>query len=119
MKTIFVSRRGNSDQIKLRDSDGNDPGNENLTTSVAPGDKVKWAIDPQHGNLHSLQGIEKKDGTPFDLLAKDPSRQSDGSYLGNVKSDNSLQGKEEAYLVRYKLTEEGPTMASDPKLKMT
>ena len=31
-KTIYVSKVPNSKKIKLRDSDGNDPGNDDLTT---------------------------------------------------------------------------------------
>ncbi len=38
IKTIYISRFSNTKKIKLRESDGNDPGNDDLTTYVSTGD---------------------------------------------------------------------------------
>lgn len=115
---IYVSRNGNSQNIKLRDSNGDDPGNDQVTTVVDEGDTVIWALDPDGSNLYSLNGVEKKASSQVDLLKKQPAPQSDGTYKAKVKKKDSLKGKKESYYIKYKITADGSILCDDPKLKM-
>jgi hypothetical protein len=45
MPTIYVSRNGNSNKLKLRDSENHNPGDDDLTTFVNPNDYVTWVLD--------------------------------------------------------------------------
>jgi hypothetical protein len=115
---IYVSRKGKSDKIKLRDSEGNNPGSDKVTTLVDRGDTVIWMLDPKGSNLHSLNGVEKKPSSRVNLLKDHPKEQKDGSYEAKVKDKKKLKGKHESYYIKYKLTKDGTILCDDPRLKM-
>lgn len=123
--TIYVSRNGNSYNLKLRDSLGNNPGNDNLTTSVSPGDSLIWCLDPTGSNLTSLNGVNKTvDGDPsfnpnsIDLIAAPGTHSVDGIYYGTVVSPSPGSGKFENYKIGFKVPNDDNVHWDDPKLQM-
>ncbi|NJN42848.1 MAG: hypothetical protein HC811_12065 [Flammeovirgaceae bacterium] len=87
MPTIYVSRKGNSHNLRLRDSQGHDPGNSDLETDIRAGETVTWELDPRAGDpnfpqykpIASIEHIEKVDGSShpryngsIQLLTADP-----------------------------------------------
>lgn len=114
-KTIYVSRISGSKKIKLRDSDGNDPGNDDLTTYVSTGDTVKWELDTDSG-LDSLLGIKKKDDS-YQLLKEDP-KGSGGIFTGQVVDVSPGKDKKEKYKIGYKLPNDKDEHWNDPKLQI-
>ena len=120
MPTIFVSRNGNSNNLKLRDSQGRNPGNEDLTTGVDPGDTVIWELDENSG-VHSLEGVRKKedrDPNSADLFAGPPARNTDGRIQARIVGQSPGKGKTLSYDIGFKLTADGETLWIDPKLQM-
>ena len=120
---IYVSRNGQSNNIKLRDSEGHNPGNDNITTDVGLGDKIIWQLDSNSG-LTSLDGIKQTEPTDpsFDpnavnLLVSTPSG-SNGVYTGTVVSTSPGKGKYEKYKVGYTVPGTGRTQWDDPKLQI-
>lgn len=121
---IYVSRNGQSMQLKLRDSEGNNPGNDKLTTHVKPNDIVEWHLDPDELDIASIISVNKKvpgdpsyDPNSVDLLVKDPTP-SDGVFSGTVKSISPGIGKFEDYKIGFKIQLDGPTYYDDPKLQI-
>lgn len=120
MPTIYVSRNGNSNQLKLRDNQGHNPGNEDLTTEVDPGDTVIWELDENSG-LHSLEGVrakEENDPERTNLFAGAPKRNSDGRIEARIVDQSPGKGKYQSYDIGFKITTDGETMWIDPKLQM-
>lgn len=117
-KTIYVSRNGQSNNIKLRDSEGHNPGNDKITTDVNPGDIVIWEVDPNENDIYALKGIAKKSDSPANLLTGTPQLQSNGSYSGQVVSNTNMTDQIEKYDVSYQIVVNGPTFTDDPKLRM-
>lgn len=115
---IYVSRKGNSSQIKLRDSEGHNPGNDKITTLVDRGNTIVWMLDPKGSNLYSLNGVEKKPSSRVNLLKDHPKEKKDGSFEAKVKDKKKLRGQEERYYIKYKLTKDGTILCDDPRLKM-
>ena len=116
--TIYVSRNGNSKNVKLRDSLGNNPGNNKLKTHVDPNDTIIWKIDPKEYNLFSLTGIKRKPSSGSILLKNPPLQQKDGSFKAEVISATNMGGRVEIYDVSFQIEAGGPVLTSDPKLKM-
>jgi len=124
MPTIYVSRNGNSKQLKLRDSEGHNPGNDNLTTNVNPGDTVQWMLDPNGSNLTSLNGVNKAvpgdssyDSNSIDLLVSGTTS-SNGVYTGTVVSPSPGSGKYEKYVIAFMVPGDNTIYYDDPKLQM-
>ena len=116
-RKIFISK-GTDDGLKLRDSEGHDPGNDHLTTNVSPGDTVYWEIDPRDPSIYAIKGIVKKDNSPANLLTGPPVK--DGNkYKWTVFDNPALRGQEEYYYIKYKITEGGSIKHDDPKMRMT
>lgn len=115
---IYVSRNGKSKNLKLRDSNGKNPGNDKITTDVDRGDTVIWELDPKGSNLFSLNGVEKKQSSAYDLLEGPPVPQKNGSYKGKVKKKKKLIGKKESYYIKYKIKKDDHIRTDDPKLKI-
>ncbi len=118
---IYVSRNGRSNNIKLRDSEGHNPGNDNVTTDVSPGDTIIWQLDSDSG-LTSLDGVTKTvasdpsfDPNGVDLLVSTPSG-SNSVYTGTVVSISPGRGKFENYKVGYTVPGTNGTQWDDPKL---
>jgi hypothetical protein len=123
MTTIFASRKGQSLELKLRDSQGHDPGNENLTTDVKPNNKIQWMLDENSG-LESLDGIYKvvegdncfeKGAT--DLLVSEPIKKGK-VYEGTIVSESPGYGKFEKYKIAFKVFGDEEIYFADPKLQM-
>jgi len=112
-RIIFVSKNGNS--IKLRDSEGHNPGNDDITTLVSPGDKVKWKLD-NNSNLFSIESVQKSSGTT--LWESPPADNGNGVYVATIKNDRNLDGKTENYTISYKVTRDGGVKSDDPRLKV-
>lgn len=124
MPTIYVSRNGNSYQLKLRDSEGHNPGNDDLTTTVNPGDMVTWMLDPSGSNLTSLNAVNKTvpgdqsyDANSVDLLASGTSS-TNGVYTGTVVSPSRGIGKYEKYKIGFMVPGDSTIYYDDPKLQM-
>lgn len=114
-KTIYVSRIKGTNRIKLRDSDGNNPGNTNLTTLVNTGDTVEWKLDENSG-LEAIIEIKKK-WLSRQLLKVKP-KESKGVWRGTVIDVSPGKGKYEKYNIAYKIKGNSSRRWSDPKLQM-
>lgn len=122
-RIIYVSRRGQSDQLKLRDNEGNDPGNDDLTTKVDPGDSVVWQLDDNSGlsELTGVRNVEAGDRSynpqSVNLLTSRPhSRQ--GKWEATVVSPSPGKGKFGLYMIGYKVQGSNDELWSDPRLEM-
>jgi len=120
---IYISRNGQSNNIKVRDSEGHDPGNDNITTDVSPGDTVIWQLDSNSG-LTSLDGITRTvssdhsfDPNAVDLLVSTPSG-SNSVFTGTVVSTSPGRGKYEKYKIGYTVPGTIGTQWDDPKLQI-
>ena len=120
---IYVSRKGQSNNIKLRDSEGHNPGNDNVTTTVSLNDIIIWQLDSNSG-LTSLDGITKTVATDpsFDpkaviLLVSTPSG-SNNVYTGTVVSISPGKDKYENYKIGYTVPGTNGTQWDDPKLQI-
>lgn len=124
-KTIFVSRKGQSNNIKLRDSEGHQGGHGNsgndddITTDVNHGFAVVWELDPNDHpvSLHSLNGIFKKSDSPADILVATPAFYS-GQYQATIVRNPALDNQIETYNIKYQVVDGGEILEDDPKLKL-
>lgn len=124
MPTIYVSRNGNSYQLKLRDSEGHNPGNDDLTTTVNPGDTVTWMLDPNDNGLTSINAVNKTvpgdpsyDSNSVDLLVSGTSS-TNGVYTGTVVSPSPGNAKYEKYKIGFMVPNDPTIYYDDPKLQM-
>ena len=124
MPTIYVSRNGSSTQLKLRDSEGHNPGNDDLTTMVSPGDTVTWMLDPNENGLTSLNAVNKTvpgdpsyDSNSVDLLVSGTTS-NNGVYTGNVVPTSPGNGKYEKYKIGFMIPGSNQIYFDDPKLQM-
>ena len=114
---ILKNSTSNPPKIKLKDSEGHDPGNDDITTTVDAGDTVTWIPDIASG-IASLAGIRKKNVSGNnDLLAGNASP-SGANYVGTIKSPSPGKNKVEKYEIGFKITGSDQTHWDDPKLKM-
>ena len=139
MPTIYVSQNGNSGTLKLRDSEGHNPGNDDLTTDVASGDTVTWVVDPDASGPNAIYSIESitysppEDGPPPKYQRSTPvlyqtingekqvngnAAKVNGVMTGYVDSGISADTIEN-YQIGYKKVQNGDTLYDDPRLKMT
>ncbi len=124
MPTIYVSRNGSSYQLKLRDSEGHNPGNDDLTTTVVPGDTVTWMLDPNENNLTSINAVNKTvpgdpsyDSNSIDLLVSGTSS-TNGVYTGTVVTTSPGNGRYEKYKIGFMVPGDSTVYYDDPKLQM-
>jgi hypothetical protein len=128
MPTIYVSRNGNSFNLKLRDSEGHGDGSDDLNTTVNAGDTVIWQIDPTDPDISSLASIsgtvKGNDPNQTNLLTGLPGRTYDpsfpgGSYFsGTVVSPSPGVGKFENYQIGFTVPGDTTTYYDDPKITM-
>jgi hypothetical protein len=132
MPTIYVSRRGNSTNLRLRDSEGHDPGNDQITTMVDAGDTVTWELDPNasppakpgYFPIFEIISIRKADSSQpqylnsIEVLVSDPGAPVNGVVTGQVKSPSPGRGKFENYNIAYRLTPGGDILTDDPVMQM-
>lgn len=116
--TIWVSRHGTTNGIKLRDSEGHNPGNDHITTDVSPGDIITWKLEPSNSGLSSLDGVRKKSTSPNNLLTGAPRGNGRNEYTATVVSPSPGKDKVEDYEVGYTISGESDTRWDDPKIKM-
>ncbi|OMP30756.1 hypothetical protein [Mangrovimonas sp. DI 80] len=107
----------NPPKLKLKDSLGDDPGNDNLTTEVSTGDIITWVPDYSSG-ISSLTGITKKPDSDYDLLNQDPLKDSSGNYVGSVVSTSPKKGAIETYSIGFTIDGDSASYSDDPKLKI-
>lgn len=123
MPTIYVSRNGNSYQLKLKDSEGHDPGNDNLTTDVNAGDVVTWQLADNSG-LSSIYAIEQVTSADQSFnpnginLLNNVNRGVDGSFSATVVSPSPGRGKFENYKIGFTVPNDSTVYWDDPKLQM-
>ena len=121
-RIIYVSRNGKSNQLKLRDNQGHDPGNNDLTTDVDPNDSIVWKLDTNSG-LTEITGIKPSDSSQpayrgsQDLLAAPPNN-NNGIWEATVVSSSPGPGKFENYMIGYKIPNDDTEYWDDPKLQM-
>ena len=125
-RTIYVKRNGQSFQLKLRDSEGHNPGNDRLTTNVDVDDTVVWELDTNSG-LSSIAGIEKVTSADpsynpaaVTLLKNDLTHVS-GKFQASVVSVSPGPGKFENYKIGFTVPNDpvpGTVHWDDPKLQM-
>lgn len=113
---IYVSRVGNSNNIKLQDSEGHNPGNDNITTDVNPGDTLFWQLD-QNSGLSSLDGVRMKTNSQNNLL-NSITQVAPNIFTATVVSTSPGSGKIETYEVGYKVLGGSNILWDDPKLRM-
>ncbi|HLO37443.1 MAG TPA: hypothetical protein VK173_03075 [Lacibacter sp.] len=125
MPTIYVSVNGNSTNLRLRDSEGNNPGNDQLTTTVNPNDTVIWEVDPTPppgaNAIYCIDNVYKKpnnDPNNITLLTGNPSNQGNGVFQATVVATSPGSGKQESYNIDYQITAGSSVLTDDPKLQM-
>lgn len=125
-RTVYVSLQGtgNSTNLRLRDSEGDD-GINDITTNVDPNDVVQWVVDstPPSGAtaIYSIQNVYKKqnnDPLNVSLLTADPTNIGNDVWQGTVVSTSPGAGSRERYNIDYKRTATDSTQTDDPKLQM-
>lgn len=120
-KIIYVSRNGNSHQLKLRDKDHN-PGNNKLETGVDPNDTILWQLDEDSG-LAEITGVKESDSSQpqyrgsQNLLAGDVTKKN-GVWEGRVVSKSPGKNKFENYMIGFKIPGDDKEYWDDPKLIM-
>ncbi|CAM4124513.1 hypothetical protein [Gillisia limnaea] len=121
-RIIYVSRNGRSHQLKLRDNQGHNPGNNKLSTDVEPSDAVQWQLDTNSG-LEAITGIKPSDSSKpayrgsQDLLAAPP-KNNNGIWEATVVSTSPGRGKFENYMIGFKIPNDTTEYWDDPKLQM-
>lgn len=114
-RTIYVSRKNDtSHHIKLRDSEGNNPGNDKITTLVDTNDTVTWELDTDSG-LTAITKVHKKSDT-HQLLTAEPHKGNSGKWVGTVVGTSPGKGKEEKYKIYYTIGDK--EYHDDPILQM-
>lgn len=123
--TIYVKlKEGESDKIRLRDSQGHMANDSNITSKVKTDDTVTWQLDNASG-LSEITGIkysapEKgKYQNSVKLWDKEPKQNKDGSWTVTITNDSTRKGKHQNYMVGYKIMGSDEEHWEDPKLLMT
>ncbi|PTB96025.1 hypothetical protein [Marivirga lumbricoides] len=114
-RIIKVSKKSDSNELYLTDSEGNKGGT--ITTKVRPGDNVIWELDPD-GGVDYIIGILKKpvsgstnvlSSTPTPVDPNDPKT----AWQGTV--EESVTGSE-IYDIAYMI--EGQSYIGDPVIEV-
>lgn len=119
---IYVSRNGRSNELKLRDNQGHNPGNNKLDTDVRPNDTVRWQLDENSG-LSEITGIRESDTTQeqyrhsLNLLAG-PARNKKGIWEATVVPNSPGKDKFQNYMIGFKVPGDDTEYWDDPKLIM-
>ena len=131
-RTIYVSRHGaGSHNLRLRDSEGNNPGDDNLTTSVDSGDTVQWVLDPNSNTPQSgyfpiasivsiaysapTAGPPPKYKNSIRLIVPDPTNNNPAKiWSGNVL--NPAPAGFEDYTIGFTVPNDSVTYYDDPKM---
>ena len=121
-RTVYVSRNGQSNQLKLRDSEGHNPQNDNLTTDVDPGDTVTWQLDTNSG-LTSIEAVQQVTSTDpsynsasVNLMSILPT--STNGFTGTIVTPSPGVTKFEQYKIGFKVPNDTTVYWDDPKLIM-
>jgi hypothetical protein len=134
---IFVSRAGNSAQLRLRDNRNNpespNPPNNpaNIQTDVGAGEEIIWELDPRStskpaepgyfpiGSLVGVRQTSSADNPQYNgsvsVLSKNPVKQADGTIIGSVPSPSAGKGHFTNYEITFTLPD-GSQHTEDPKI---
>lgn len=107
----------NPPKVKIKDSEGNDPGNEDITTKVDAGATVTWIPDLASG-ITSLTGIRKKKDKGGDDLLDGVPTTSNGNLVGKIVSPSPGKDKKEKYEIGFKIDGDSNEYWTDPVLQM-
>lgn len=122
MPTIYVSRNGQSKQLKLRDSEGHNPGNDQLTTDVVPGDTVTWQLDTNSGltGITAIVMVTSADPSynPNGINLISNIVQSNGEFTATIVSPSPGRDKFENYKIGFTVPNDTTVYWDDPKLQM-
>lgn len=123
MPTIYLSVNGNSTNLRIRDSEGHNPGNDDITTTVTASDSVTWEPDPTPPSgakaIASIVSVFRKNlPNNGDLLMSPPTNNGTGQFTATVKSPAPSSGTIEQYGIQYTLANDPNTYTDDPKLQM-
>ncbi|MBI2731593.1 MAG: hypothetical protein HYX40_12740 [Sphingobacteriales bacterium] len=123
MPTIYLSVNGNSTNLRVRDSEGNNPGNDNVTTLVNTNDTITWEPDPNPppgaNAIANLVSVYRKNlPNNGNLLTGVPSPNGNGGLSATVVSSSPGRGVQESYGVEYQVVANGSSLYDDPKLQM-
>lgn len=119
---IYVSRNGRSHELKLKDNQGHDPGNNKLETDVSPNDTVKWQLDENSG-LSEITGIRESDPSQLQYkgsqsLLAGPAKNNKGIWEATVVSKSPGKDKFQNYMIGFKIPGDDKEYWDDPKLIM-
>lgn len=126
---IYVKSNGKTPPGLILSDSVSNPGNDQLTTLVNPGDQIEWLLDERNGKsgLDSIENImkfdKKKDGTVNPNIFA-PMTGKSSSNKHNITASivsTKLSGKgslEEYYVIEFKLPGDNTIYMDDPKLKM-
>lgn len=120
-KIIYVSRKGRSFELKLRD-DKNNPGNNKLTTEVEPNDTVLWKLDKDSG-LSEITGVKESDPNQPQYqgsqnLLEGKAKNENGAWKASILSKSPGKGKFQNYMIGFKIPGDDTEYWDDPKLLM-
>lgn len=122
MKTIYISRAGQSFNLKLRQNGSKKPPTDDLTTIVGENEIVRWELDKNSG-ITEITGIKESDNKKpqykrsQNLLAGKPKRKGE-AWEGKIVSESPGSGKFENYMIGFKVPNDPNEHWYDPKLQM-
>ncbi|RXR16230.1 hypothetical protein EQG63_11425 [Flavobacterium amnicola] len=107
MATLVITIRldDSGSGLELNDGQSNGP---HITTRAAKRDTIKWKLIPNSG-IDELLEIQIKD---FDVFEQAPSRQPDGSLIGQI--GDYPEGTTANYAISYSVN--GRQQVHDPKI---
>ena len=131
-RTIYVSRRGaGSYNQRLRDSEGNDPGNDDITTAADEGDTMQWVLDPNANTPGSgffpiasivsiaysapTAGPPPKYQNSVQLLVANPNNNNPSKIWTGIVKNPAPIGFEN-YIIGFTVPNETTTYYADPKI---
>lgn len=107
----------NPPKLKLKDSKGNNPKNENLTTDVYPGNVITW-IPNESSGVSELTDIKLKSNNGVNLLEHTVT-QIGNKLQGKVIGEPLAPGKDRmVYQIGFKIYGDDNEYWSDPVLQM-
>jgi hypothetical protein len=133
---IFVSRAGNSNNLRLRDNRNNpnltDSDPADIDTEVEPGNLIIWELDPDSltkppkpgfepiGSLVRIEQTFQQPGSnkyrgSIPVLTAQPVKEQDGTITAEVITPSPGKGKFANYKIVYTLPD-GSQHEDDPKI---
>ena len=104
---IYVSRDPQTNELRLRDSEGHE-GDESIVTDVHAGDEIEWIAEE---GIDEIKGIRPAAGSQ--TILRDCVKKENGAWQAKVSE--SAEGSEE-YVIEYEA--DSAARASNPILKV-